>query len=92
MSAVIFFTPDRGQTAIEPILGGSSLISQNSLAANFSLGSETRFFRNSGTVEVLWPGGVRNRLYNVEAGEKIYFPEIPVSFDDSDRSPREYVI
>ena len=43
-------------------------------------------------MEVLWPGGVRNRLYNVEAGEKIYFPEIPVSFDDSDRSPREYVM
>jgi len=67
IGAVVFFTPEGGQTAMEPILGGSSFISQNSLAANFGLGSETR-----GTVEVLWPGGVRNRLYNVEAGEKIY--------------------
>ncbi len=87
IGAVVFFTPEGGQTAMEPILGGSSFISQNSLAANFGLGSETR-----GTVEVLWPGGVRNRLYNVEAGEKIYFPEIPVSFDDNDKSLREYVM
>jgi hypothetical protein len=38
----------------------------------------------TGTLEVQWPGangGVRNRLYNVKAGEKILLPEIPCTFD-----------
>jgi hypothetical protein len=30
---------------------------------------------------VLWPGGVRNRLYNVAASERLLLPEIPCSFD-----------
>jgi hypothetical protein len=33
-----------------------------------------------GTAEVLWPGGVRNRLYDVAAGESLRVPEIPCSF------------
>ena len=36
-----------------------------------------------GTVDVLWPGGVRNRLYGVASGETILFPHIPCSFDGS---------
>lgn len=31
---------------------------------------------------MLWPGGVRNRLYRVRHGERVVFPEIPVSIDD----------
>ncbi len=46
------------------------------MSAHFGLGSAA-----SGTVDVLWPGGVRNRLYDVAAGERILFPEIPCSFD-----------
>jgi len=31
-------------------------------------------------VEVLWPGGARNRLYNVRSTERITLPEIPCSY------------
>jgi enediyne biosynthesis protein E4 len=42
------------------------------------LGSATE-----GVVEVLWPGGVRNRLYGVAASESLVLPEIPCSFSAS---------
>jgi len=76
IGASISFTPAGGKTSIQPVLGGSSYASQNSLSIGFGMGTAT-----SGTVDVLWPGGVRNRLYNVQAGEKITFPEIPCSYD-----------
>jgi enediyne biosynthesis protein E4 len=66
IGAVVTFTPKDGQTVMQPILGGSSYASQDSLAANFGLGSADR-----GTVEVLWTGGVRNRLYDVQHAEQI---------------------
>jgi hypothetical protein len=34
----------------------------------------------TGTVEILWPGGIRNKLFGVRAGERITFPEIPCSY------------
>ncbi len=85
IGSVVSFTPEDGQTVMQPILGGSSFLSQHSLAANFGLGAE-----ESGTIEVLWPGGVRNRLYDVEKFERIVFPEIPVSFDDHFDSFEDY--
>lgn len=78
IGATVSFTPDGGKTATQPVLGGASYASQSSLTLGFGLGDAT-----SGTVDVLWPGGVRNRLYDVQAGEKITFPEIPCSFDGS---------
>lgn len=59
----------------EPILGGSSYASQDSLLAHFGLGSA-----ESGAVEVLWPGGVHNRFYDVAHGELVLFPELPCSY------------
>lgn len=85
IGAVVSFTPENGSTAIQPILGGSSFLSQNSLTANFGLGDNS-----SGTVEVVWSGGVRNRLYDVQESEEIIFPEIPVSFDGDYASLEEY--
>ncbi|MEM9293492.1 MAG: CRTAC1 family protein [Acidobacteriota bacterium] len=79
IGAVVSFTPRNGTTAIRPIIGGSSYSSQDALAANFGLGTEKR-----GTVDVLWPGGVRNRLYNVRSGSVVTFPEIPCSYDSGD--------
>ena len=61
---------------MQPILGGSSYASQDSLTANFGLGNKQK-----GVVDILWPGGVRNRLYNVRKGQHILFPEIPCSYD-----------
>ena len=85
IGAVVTFTPRGGQPSMRPILGGSSYASQDSLTAHFGLGSGRR-----GTVEVLWPGGVKNRLYGVRAGEHVVMPEIPCSFDDPDTSWRSY--
>jgi hypothetical protein len=85
IGAVVKFTPKRGDTVMQPILGGSSRGSQDSLMAEFGLGSA-----NKGTVEVLWPGGVRNRLYNVHQFERVVFPEIPCSFDGDWDKPSEY--
>jgi hypothetical protein len=76
IGAVIRFTPDGGKTSIRPVLGGASYASQDSLRATFGLGTAAK-----GTADVLWPGGVRNRLYDVAAGESVALPEIPCSFD-----------
>jgi hypothetical protein len=76
IGAIVRFTPDGGQPTLHPVLGGSSYASQNSLRVQAGLGDAT-----SGTVEVLWPGGVRNRLYDVAASEHLVLPEIPCSFD-----------
>ncbi len=69
-----------------PITGGASYASQHQPAAHFGLGTVER-----GLVEILWPGGTRNRLYNVRPGERIVFPEIPCSFDDESLTFRQYL-
>jgi hypothetical protein len=76
IGAVIEFTPRRGAPVLHPVLGGSSYASQDSLIATLGVGRQKR-----GTIDVLWPGGVRNRLYDVEAGELVRMPEIPCSYD-----------
>ena len=85
IGAVIQFTPHRGKPVLQPILGGSSIASQDSLIGNFGLGRAPK-----GTVEILWPGGVRNRLYDVPAGTRVRFPEIACSFDDAQASFQGY--
>ena len=75
IGGVIRFTPAGGKTSIRPVLGGASYASQDSLTATMGLGTTA-----TGTVEVLWPGGVRNRLYDVAAGEQVTLPEIPCDF------------
>ena len=58
------------------MVAGSSYLSQNALERHFGLGDAAR-----GTLEVQWPGGVRNRLYRVRRGERLEQPEIPCSID-----------
>jgi hypothetical protein len=86
IGAVVMFTPDNGRTAMQPIVAGSSYASQDSLVADFGLGSARK-----GTVDIVWPGGVRNRLYDVRDGETIRFPEIPFSYDTRSMSFSQYV-
>ena len=69
-----------------PVLGGSSYLSQNSLKQVFGLGTT-----DYGRLDVLWPGGVRNRLYRVHASERIVMPEIPCSIDGEWKSFFRYV-
>ncbi|MEM6454178.1 MAG: CRTAC1 family protein [Acidobacteriota bacterium] len=86
VGAVVRVWPIRGESSTLPALGGASYASQDSPWLHFGLGTETRAI-----VDVLWPGGVRNRLYNVNAGERIVFPEIPCSYDDDSVTFRSYL-
>ena len=85
IGAVVTFKPEGMRATIKPVLGGSSYASQNSLALNFGLGEA-----KMGELEVLWPGGTRNRLYNVRQAEQLVIPEIPCSFADTASSPSDY--
>jgi len=86
IGAVVSFRPHRGKAATQPVLGGSSYASQDSLEIGFGLGRARH-----GQMDVLWPGGVRNRLYRVRHGERVVFPEIPVSIDDPNLSFPAYL-
>jgi enediyne biosynthesis protein E4 len=79
IGSTIAFTPEGGRSVLAPVLGGSSHLSQDSLIQNFGLGQAAR-----GTADILWPGGTRNRLYDVEHGERLRIPELPCSYDTSD--------
>ena len=89
IGAIVSFRPDvrngDSRSVMRPLLGGSSYASQESLEVHFGLGRA-----RSGTIDILWPGGVRNRLYNVRANEAIVFPEIPCSIDDRSVKITEY--
>ncbi len=85
VGAIVSFTPRGGNTAMKPIISGSSHASQHSLVAHFGTGRAM-----AGTVEIQWPGGIRNRLYNVRNGEVLTIPEIPCSFDGDWSSFEEY--
>ena len=76
IGAVVRFTPRGGATTMRPVVGGSSYGSQDSLTLTFGLGQEPW-----GNVDVLWPGGTRNRVYRVQAGERLVVPEVPCSYD-----------
>lgn len=79
LGATVSFTPRNGQTTLVPVISGGSHASSHSDIAHFGLGSAER-----GTVNVLWPGGVRNRLYNATKNRQYTFPEIPCSVDTTD--------
>lgn len=76
IGAIVKFTPEGGKTIMQPVLGGSSHLSQDSIIVTVGLGKAAK-----GDVEILWPGGVKNVLRNVKAGERLTIPEIPVSYD-----------
>ncbi len=79
IGAVALVTPRGGNTVMRPVHVGN-YTSAHAREGNFGLGSA-----DSATVEMLWQGGVRNKLYGISHGERINFPEIPCSFDGSYR-------
>jgi len=85
IGAVVFVTPQKGKTSMKPIVGGASHVSQDSLQTIFGLGKAKR-----SRVEVLWPGGVRNRFYHVKSNRTLVLPEIPCSYDKEWSSFKEY--
>jgi hypothetical protein len=90
IGAVVSYTRPVNNTTLSsvtrPVLGGASMLSQNSLELTFGLNNGRR-----GLVEVLWPGGTKNRLYGVRLNERISFPEIPCSFDADWANTGDYV-
>lgn len=86
VGAVVSFTPEGGATTLKPVTAGSSYASSHSDVVGFGMGSARK-----GTIDVLWPGGVRNRLYDVRAGWTLTFPEIPCSIDGPPNRFRPYV-
>jgi hypothetical protein len=77
IGSIVRFTPDGGKTNRRPVLGGSSYASEDSLVQTFGLAKAKK-----GTVEVAWPGGVHNRVYDVLAKERLTLPEIPCDFSN----------
>lgn len=69
-----------------PVQGGSGMLSQSSPELTFGLDGGRR-----GMVEVLWPGGTKNRLYGLRLGESVTIPEIPCSFDADWHTTGDYV-
>ena len=76
IGALVRFQPERGPATTRPLIGGANYASQDALVMTFGLGGAM-----AGTLEIHWPGGVRNRLYGVRRGERVRFPEIPCGFD-----------
>jgi hypothetical protein len=74
-----------GKISYIPVLGGSSHASQDSEVKTFGLANG-----HLTDVEVIWPGNVRNKLFNVWEGKRLIFPEIPCSFDDQDLNIFQY--
>ena len=64
-------------SATQVVVAGASYASQDSRLLTFGLGGA----RSAATVDIQWPGGVRNRLYNVSHNQTVTLPEIPCSFD-----------
>jgi hypothetical protein len=85
VGAVVSFTPVGLPAEIDPVIAGSSYASQNSLVQTFGMGTS-----RTGTLDILWPGGIRNKLFDVAAGERITFPEIPCSYTDTSMSVQAY--
>jgi hypothetical protein len=79
IGAVVTVTPQGGKSSSHPVVGGSSYASQDARAFNFGLGGA-----QLATVDISWPGGVRNRWYDVRAKSSVRLPEIPCSIDTRD--------
>lgn len=75
LGATIIMRPKGRRAVMSPIIGGESFGSQHSSRRNFGLGRKC-----TGNVEILWPGGVRNRLYDVRHRETLILPEIPCDY------------
>ena len=85
IGAVVKVVTASGEEVLRPVVGGASYASQDSLEGVFGLDDDRK-----ARVEILWPGGVRNRL-DVRAGETILFPEIPCSLDGNFVNAGQYV-
>lgn len=73
------------KTSRQAVVAGSSHSSSHALRKTFGLANSTH-----GTLDILWPGGTKNRLYHARAGEHIIMPEIPCSYATHWSKRRDY--
>ncbi|MBL1294035.1 MAG: CRTAC1 family protein [Thiotrichales bacterium] len=85
IGAVLTFTPEGGVPVMKALMAGTSYGSSDSLVAHFGLGHASR-----GAVEILWPGGVKTKVYGIRMGANLTIPELPYSYDDVTVGNREY--
>jgi enediyne biosynthesis protein E4 len=85
IGAIVKFRPENKPQVMAPVLGGSSFTSQHSLVQGFGMGDAAK-----GVVTVQWPGGVKNRLYDVLPGETVLMPEIPCDFAGNWVNKKQY--
>jgi len=85
IGATIRFSPNDSAAVLHPVVAGASYASEDALTTVFGLAEQ-----DFGVIDVLWPGGVRNRLYNARQGETIVFPEIPCGYDDPKLDSKGY--
>lgn len=86
LGSTLIVTPNGMATVMTPIVSGESFGSQHSPRRNFGLGKSCE-----GTLEILWPGGIRNRLYSMWNKEVLTVPEIPCSFTGHWESESDYM-
>lgn len=88
VGALVTFNNDRHAiTQLKTVLAGSSYASQSSEQLIFGLGRV-----KTGFIDIKWPSGTKNRLYNVAAKESIVFPEIPCDYSDHSVEQSDYII
>lgn len=85
VGTIVGFTPKSKPRTIQPITAGSSYASHNSFTSHFGMAEA-----DYGVIDVLWPGGVKNKLYGVKSGNIITMPEIPCSYESHLRDYRQY--
>ncbi len=78
IGAVVKFKPKQRPEVMSIVGGTGTYASQHELTQSFGLGKAKK-----GQADVLWPGGVRNRVYDVDDGERLLIPEIPCSYAGS---------
>jgi enediyne biosynthesis protein E4 len=85
VGAIVTFTPKAMQPAMRSIPGGGGYASNDALESIFGMGASA-----SGTLDVFWPGGVHNRLYDVKASERLTVPELPCDFANTRQAQAAY--
>ena len=86
IGAVVTFTPKNGKPSTKAVVSGGSNASADELSLIFGLPNTEK-----GSLEVLWPGGVKNRLNITHANKMYVVPEIPCDFNSHWNNKNEYV-
>ena len=77
--------PATGASQMREVGAGNNFLSQNPGVVHFGIGADA-----SRTVDIVWPGGVRMRFFDVKAGALLKAVRLPVSYDDQELSFYQY--